>query len=103
MGIEASSSAHRWARAQRRGAYGCAILVEAVKNDWKGPTAFKVFLVGNQDDSEVQSVFSAFQREADRSQLSINDVPIRFETKNDHGAADTAKAIAEELLKVDLI
>jgi hypothetical protein len=75
----------------------CAFAVEFGKDTWRGPSAYKVYLVGNLADREIQSVFNSFQRAAEKSQLEINGVPIQFELKNDQGDSAVAKRIADGL------
>jgi len=75
----------------------CAIAIEIGKGGWHGPETYKIYLVGDQGNPEINAVYKPFLDLAAHIRLEINGVPVEVKVKNDLGSPKTAVEIAKEL------
>jgi ABC-type branched-subunit amino acid transport system substrate-binding protein len=79
-----------------------AIVIEIGKDGWVGPQTYKVYLVGDYNQtSGIKDLFTSFQNASSSWPLEIDGVPIKIELRDDQGLPKEATALAKELSKDD--
>lgn len=73
-----------------------AVALDPLKDLWTGPKTYKIYLVGKHSSTETQRIFRGFRAENKISGLTIDDVPVEIEDRDDStaDAADAARLVA---------
>jgi ABC-type branched-subunit amino acid transport system substrate-binding protein len=74
------------------------VVFKPIEDWWSGPDVYKVYLVGNKNDSETQRIFRSIQGEAALAKLKIDGREVDVEEKDDKGNITVAKEIANHLV-----
>jgi hypothetical protein len=71
------------------------VVLDPIKGWWSGPHAYKIYLVGKQENKEIAKIFSGFKLGSKLDSLKIDDVDVVVEEiEDDRNAPDVAKELA---------
>jgi ABC-type branched-subunit amino acid transport system substrate-binding protein len=69
---------------------------------WSGPEVYRIYIVGNEKETVIRDIMTAFKEEFDSKQpLKIDGKEIEVQIENDYGDAEYAKSIAGTLASKD--
>src|SRR5258708_4256008 len=74
------------------------VIFKPIEQWWSGPEVYKVYLVGNKNDSETQRIFRSIQQETALAKLKIDGREVDVEEKDDKGEIHVAQEIASHLV-----
>jgi len=69
------------------------VILDPVKSWWAGPSLYKIYLVGDRSNPEVEGLFKAMLAD-NKQKLSIDGIRVKIEILNDEGTEAFVKKVA---------